>query len=285
MSPKTSASSQPNVSSKTKPARKKKSLSVGNTPKKETSAKIAQNHAGNKRTIKLSNPLKKLSPSLKLIFRRTLIWAGVFLITLVIVDYSVQYLNYNASIAIVNGERLYRKDFYEELENTYGTIIASNMIDEALVYQEAAKKKLEVAENEIDEEYASLEKEYGGKEQLQEILDARKISNETLRHQIETTLLIEKILADKITVTEDEMKEFYEQNYTEENSPAYDDVKDTIKKTLRTQKLSPAVQTWIQEIREKATIQNNIDDPKGYGFLKITRTFFEDMLKSKVENK
>ena len=181
----------------------------------------------------------------------------------------------------MNGERLYRKDFYTKLEETYGSSIVSQMIDEALVYQEADKKEINITDKEIDAEINTLEEQYGGAEELQNELDLRNISIEKLRKQIETTLIVEKILSKDITITEDEIKAFYDQYkdvlFTETEVPEYEDAKETVKETLRDQKISEGVQSWLQELRDESSIKNNVENPKDYEILLITRTFFEDL--------
>jgi len=222
-----------------------------------------------------------------LLLRRILIWLGVFLVTLILVDYGVQYLNYKASVAIVNGERLYRKEFYSQLEETYGSTVVSSMIDEALIYQEAKKKDVEITEKDIDKELSSLEEQYGGKEALQQILDERNIPMDRLRHQIETTLIVEKMLSKEIEITEDEMKAYYEQ-YKDvyfSDSADYEAASDAVKEQLKSEKVSEQAQIWIQELRDDSTIKNNIDEPKDYSFLFITRTFVEDLFQGDKENK
>lgn len=240
-----------------------------------------------KRAFKIHNPFTNLSPGKKLLLKRVLIWLGVFLVTLVLVDYGVQYLNYKASVAIVNGERLYRKEFYKQLEDSYGSTVVSSMIDEALIYQEADQKNIEVSEKDIDEELTTLEEQYGGKDALQSELDSRNIEMDYLRHQVETTLIVEKILTKQIKVTEDEMKEYYEQ-YKDSyftDSASYEDAKDAVKEQLSQEKLSGEYQTWIVGLRNNASIKNNIDDQKDYGFLLITRTFIEDLLNKDSSSK
>ncbi len=249
------------------------------TMKEKVTAEAVKTSTSQK-SIKISNPFKSLSPEKQTLLKKILVWTLIVFGTLILVDYAVQYLNYKASVAIVNGERLYRSDFYDRLEESYGTVIASNMIDEALIYQEAKKKDVKISDEDIEKELKDLETQYGGKEALQQELDARNITDERLRHQIETTLIIEKILTSKIKLSEDELKEFYEQYkdvlFTEDPVPSYEEAKETVKERLREQKLSTEVQTWIQELRADASIKNNIEEPKNYGFLMITRTFIDE---------
>ncbi len=185
-------------------------------------------------------------------------------------------------MAIVNGERIYRKAFYEKLKDTYGTTIATQMIDEALIYQEAEKENIAITDKEIDAEIKTLEDTYGGKEALQGELDSRNISTDKLRSQIETTLIVEQILMKDITITEDEKKEFYEQYkdvlFTDNDNPTYEESEAKIEDTLKDQKISQQVQTWLTDLEGKSTIKNNVEDPKDYSFLGITRAFADQLL-------
>lgn len=233
-----------------------------------------------KKDTTLSSSKPRQSRTKKLV-RLILVWLGIFIVTLALVDYAVQYLNYKASVAIVNGERIYRKDFYTKLEQSYGSTIVKQMIDETLVYQEAADKNIEISSKDIDTEVDTLSEQYGGLEELQQELELRSMSMETLRHQIETTLIIEKILSNDITVSEDEIKEYYDQYkdvlFADTEVPSYEDAKETVKEQLRQQKIGNEVSSWLLELEGKATIKNNIESPKDYAPLLITRTFIADL--------
>lgn len=198
------------------------------------------------------------------------------------IDYAVQYLNYRASVAIVNGERIYKGDFIEKLQDSYGASIVSQMIDERLIYQEAEELDVVISDDDIDAEIDGLEEQYGGEEAFQSELDARDISNEELRQQIETTLLVETMLLDDITISDEEKKDFYDQ-YKDQiipgnEDPTYEEAEEQIEETLRDQKITQNVQGWLTELRDNATIKNNIEEPKDYSFLGITRAFFSELI-------
>jgi parvulin-like peptidyl-prolyl isomerase len=189
----------------------------------------------------------------------------------------VQYLNYHASVAVVNGERVSRRQFYSDLERTYGSTIASQMIDETLVYQEADEQGVEISDKAIQEEIDKLEEEYGGEDVLNDELKSLGITREQLQRQIETTLLVQELLKDEIEVTEDESKEYFDQYkaslFPNDEDITFEEAQDQVEDSLRDQKLSEAVSPWLTELRSDANIQNNIENPKDYGFLGITRDF------------
>jgi foldase protein PrsA len=257
-----------------KKASSKKPAAKDTAPKDKTSGKPG---SGSKST---GSSAAEKAKRMKLL-KNIAIWLGVFLVTLVLVDYGVQYLNYKASVAIVNGERIMKGDFYEQLEDTYGATIVSQMIDERLIFQEAEKENVTVSDEEINDEISELQENYGGEEALQSELDARGISDEKLREQIETTLIVEKMLVDSIEITEEEKKEFFEEYkdvlFPEDEDPTYEEAEEKITQTLRDQKLSQEVQTWLAELREDSNIRDNVTEPKDIQFLGITRDFISEL--------
>lgn len=208
-------------------------------------------------------------------------WVLLFIVSLIIVDYVVQYLNYHASVAVVNGERVSRNDFYEDLEQRYGTTIASQLIDEVLVYQEADEQGVTITTESIDSEVEELEEEYGGEDVLNEELKSLGITRKQLRKQIETTLLVEKLLEDEVEVSEEEAEEYFNEYkssiYPDNEDITFEEAQSDVESALRDQKIAEAVQPWLTELRSDARIQNNIDDPQDYSFLGITRDFFLEL--------
>lgn len=210
------------------------------------------------------------------------VWTFVFLVSLVIVDYSVQYLNFHASVAVVNGERIYKSEFYDKLEESYGQTIAGQLIDEVLIYQEASKNNIVIDDADIEKEIKSLEENYGGKEILDGELENRGITRDELKTQIETTLIVQEILGKEIEITEEEKLEFFDQYkdvlLTDNDDPTYEEAEDEVEEVLLEQKIGQKVQPWLTEIRDAANIQNNIDKPKDYEFLRITKAFIYDVI-------
>jgi hypothetical protein len=51
-----------------------------------------------------------------------------------------------------------------------------------------------------------------------------------------------------------------------------------VEEDLMGQKVQEAYTPWITELRGGATIKNNVDEPKAYSFLGITREFISQTL-------
>ncbi len=256
-------------------------MATGTKKKTKKSTKETKNNASTKSSKKQTSQKKTTASSpdkRKKLVKNIAIWVAIFIVSLIAIDYGVQYLNYKASVAIVNGERIYKGAYYDQLDSTYGSTVIGQMIDETLIHQEAEKQEVSVSSDEIDAEIKELEESYGGSEQLEAEMELRGISMDELRKQIETTLIVEKILLDDIEITEEEKKEFYEEYkdviFTEDEDPTYEEAKEQVEETLREQKVSQEVQVWLVELQDGATIKNNIDEPQSFSFLGITRAFF-----------
>ena len=69
-------------------------------------------------------------------------------------------------------------------------------------------------------------------------------------------MLIEKILGKDISVAEEEIKTYYDENkaYLAQDK-SFDELKGSISQQLRQQKLSEKVAPWLKDLRAKANIK------------------------------
>lgn len=222
------------------------------------------------------------------------IWIGVFFLSLIVVDYAVQYYRYGASAAIVNGERIKRSEYLEKLESTYGSITAGQLIEVVLLRQESSEQGVEVSEENVEEQF---KRDYieamGGREEFDKWIKDQTETEEDIKYRIETTLLREK-MKDKLyeekaeKPTEEDLKELFEEHkdtyiarFGEEVT--YDDVKDTISEEIRVPQEDSLYNDWITQVYEEANIVNNVEDTKKIRFLGITRSLVTDMTTNQSE--
>ncbi len=96
--------------------------------------------------------------------------------------------------------------------------ILNQMVESKLFEQEAKKRGLTVSEEELDASIAEVRSRYGlNEEQMEEVLKKQNLTPESFREQWrQQTLgnkLMESQLRNKIVVTDQEIKEYYEENY------------------------------------------------------------------------
>ncbi len=114
--------------------------------------------------------------------------------------------------ASINGEKITKEELNTKMTEMYGNDMLDSLITTKVIEMEAAKKKVNVTGNEIDEELTKLQESYGGEEAFAAALEQNKVSMDRIREDIEIYLLAEKMIKPSIKVTEKEMKTYFEEN-------------------------------------------------------------------------
>jgi foldase protein PrsA len=118
-------------------------------------------------------------------------------------------------VAKVGDVTITEKDFYKKLEQgPTPKEILRKMIDDQVVIDQAKQLNIKVEQKEIDEEMDKFVKErfQGNKSQLETALKDYNMTIDELKKDIEVSLLSKKIATKDITITEDEIKDYYEKN-------------------------------------------------------------------------
>jgi foldase protein PrsA len=158
--------------------------------------------------------------------------------------------------AFVNGRPISRITLIKNLEKQYGTTALSTLVEKSLIYQEAKKQKVSVSKDEIQNEITAIEEILKAQNiTLDQALEARGQTRQELEEQIKVSKILEVILADKITVTDKEIADYFttNKNYFDKGT-LLENVKDDIKSELVQQKLADEYTTWIAGIKEKAKV-------------------------------
>ena len=211
------------------------------------------------------------------------------LVFFVLVDFGVQYLNNDYSAAVVNGDRIANREFYYRLDQSYGSSVISQLIQEELIFQEAKNEGVVATDEEVDADLAEITDQIGGEEQLQLSLSAYNISIEDLKRQIELDILTRKMLEPTLEYTEDDVKAFFE-DYSDVLFPDdagqleegelldYDTYKEETKDAYIQQEVSNAMSGWLAQLEADASIQDNVVDKPAYRFLGATRNILTNIV-------
>ncbi len=89
---------------------------------------------------------------------------------------------------------------------------------------------------------------------LDQALQMQGMSRENLEEQMRLQLAIEEILAPKIQITDEELKQYIEENKDYFSATQEAQIKEEAQEGLRQQKLNQNFQSWLQELTEKAKI-------------------------------
>jgi len=190
--------------------------------------------------------------SVKKINKRSLIIASIIIALL-----AIGYLSKNLLVAaMVNGRPIMRIALIRELEKQGGTQTLDNLIVKTLIFQEAANKGLSISQEEIDSEISRYEEIIGQQGMsLDEALSLQGQSKNDLIEQIKIKKTVEKILADKLLVSDQEIKEYFDKNKDlYDKNTKFEDISSDIKNQLVQTKLETEYQAWITDLKSNSKI-------------------------------
>lgn len=160
-------------------------------------------------------------------------------------------------VATVNGRPIYRYSVVRQLEVQGGQEVLQGKITEALIREEAARRKVEVTEPEIESKVASLQSEFQAQGQdLQQILEIQGMTMDQLKKQIKIQLIVEKMFGSEVDVTEEEVNKYLE-DYGD-TLPEYDNEEaklQAVRQNLEQTELVDSFQGWLQTAQSEADIK------------------------------
>ena len=197
-----------------------------------------------------SSPIKKLRV---VKIKRKYILATVAVVVLSFLVFRFKDL---AIAAVVNGQPITRISVVSELEKRSGAEALDSIITQTLVEQEAMKQNVTVSDQEIADETASFSDSLKSSGQdLDSALAMQGLTREDLKIQIRLRLLVNKMLAKDIQVTDVEIADYIKANpdsFPKGIKP--EDATKQAKDTLTQQQLSTKVQTWLADLKKNANI-------------------------------
>lgn len=157
-------------------------------------------------------------------------------------------------VARVNGKFVTRNEYVAEMQRLAGKRALDNVITLELVKQEAKKKNVSISNKEVDSEMQKVRNGLTAQGQtLEQALKDNGMTMADLKQQVKVQLMIKKLLADKIKVSDKEVAAFAEEN--KETAPQS---KETIRQQLESQKLNEAFGPWISDLKAKSKINTFI---------------------------
>ncbi|MFA6252774.1 MAG: SurA N-terminal domain-containing protein [Patescibacteria group bacterium] len=158
--------------------------------------------------------------------------------------------------AIVDGHPISRASVVQKLEKEAGKNLLESLVIEKLIQNEAKVKKITVSDEEINAEITKIETQITSQgDTMDSALAAQNMTIDDLRGQIVTQKELEKLLADKVAVTDEEVAKYIADNQVPMTAGQEATINEQIKSELRNQKLSTEAQTFIASLKAKAKIQ------------------------------
>lgn len=115
-------------------------------------------------------------------------------------------------VARVDGKAISQDQLYNLLVEQGGQAALDALIDQTIIESEAKKQKIDIADEDIENELKLLEEAYGGEEALKAAMETSGISLADVKKDLSLNLTIEKLLESRISVTEEEMTTYFNEN-------------------------------------------------------------------------
>lgn len=157
--------------------------------------------------------------------------------------------------ATVDGRPISRLSVIQKLEKASGKTLLDSLITEKLIQNEAGTKKIVVSDDEVNAVIKNIEDQIvaqGGT--LEAALTAQGMSLDDLKKQIVIQKEIEKMVADKINVTDEEMAQYIKDNKVSVPEGQEAATNAQVRDKLRSEKLNTESGALITALKSKAKI-------------------------------
>lgn len=170
----------------------------------------------------------------------------------------ILFLNRGLFIAgLVNGEPISRIEVIKELEKQQGAGVLNRLIDRKLIAQEAQKQNLSVTNEEVESKRKEIIDQVSGgnEENFQQILTSQGLSEEAFREELRIQILVEKMLEERVEVTDEEFDSFIQNNPDLlTNAENEEQARAQLRDQLAQQKLQTEYNTWMEELRNNGNV-------------------------------
>lgn len=143
--------------------------------------------------------------------RKNVVYFIIGLGSALVIALSLTFMDYK-KVASVNGESISKNELYDLLVSQYGSDGVDKLITDKIIEKEMKKENLKISQSEINEEMADYIEAYGGEDAFKDLLDSSGVKRSTIEKNMKTYLATKKLLEPRISITDDEIKTYFEEN-------------------------------------------------------------------------
>ncbi|WP_223070380.1 peptidyl-prolyl cis-trans isomerase [Paenibacillus caui] len=153
------------------------------------------------------------------------VWIGISLLLAVLLVISLfkspfAQKDSEKAVATVNNVKITKGQLYDALVKAGGEQTLSGMIDDELIRQEAENAKVQVTDADVKKERDFYIKQFGSEDSLNQLLAQNGMTEEDFQKQLKREVQIRKLLGPKVTITDEQIKQYFEQNKAKFDTPA-----------------------------------------------------------------
>ena len=160
------------------------------------------------------------------------------------------------NVASANGVNISRIEFYKALEAQGGKQVLDQMVQEALIKSEAAKKGVTVDQKTVDAEIATISTKLKAQGMtLDDALKAQGMTKADLESQVKLQKMVTVLAAPKIEITQAQIDKFLTDNKAQlPKTDTKEQLQQLAKDQLTSQANSQAITTWLATLKSTAKI-------------------------------
>lgn len=198
-------------------------------------------------------PIRKVSKAIdyKKVFSRRNLVILVLIVLLALVGWKNKGL---VIAATVNSQPVWRWELENRMIGRYGDQTLQEITNEDLIKQAAAKKGASVNSSDVNNKIADIEKSLNGQISINDALAQQGMTMADFRSQVELQLLLDKMTAGQINVTDAEVADYIASNASSLTSTDPASQATQARQALESQKKSSAYQTFFQALQQEAKI-------------------------------
>src|SRR5690606_19825386 len=117
----------------------------------------------------------------------------------------------DGAVATVNGETITERELYEEMLKRAGQQVLDQMVTERLIRQAVAAAGVEVPDEAVRAEMDKVKEQLAEGVTLEQALAGAGLTEEEWAEEIRLELGLRQLLNERVQITEEEMKAFFEQ--------------------------------------------------------------------------
>ncbi|MDD3284745.1 MAG: SurA N-terminal domain-containing protein [Patescibacteria group bacterium] len=158
--------------------------------------------------------------------------------------------------ATVDGISISRLSLISKLEKASGKSLLDSVITEKLIQNEAKAKKIVVSDEDVNTQIKTIEDQISAQgSTINEALNTQGMSMDDLKKQIILQKQVEKLIGDKVVITEQEIAKYITDNEIEVQSGQEAMINEQVRNQLMNDKFSTEVEALISDLKAKAKIK------------------------------
>jgi foldase protein PrsA len=157
-------------------------------------------------------------------------------------------------VALVGWRPVTRFEAEQELFKQGGKAVVDDIVTQILIGNELKKNHITVTNSEIDAKIEEVKKTLGENSKLEDVLAANGTTLTQFRKQLGLRIGIEKILENRIAVTDEELTSYMVQNQSFLGAATDEAKRNEAKDMLKISKLQTEANKWITELKAKTRI-------------------------------